>query len=455
MLRPLVSILDEHPDRPLGSQIHEMLKRDGRWHVELAPAEPAVRVAGRGVRGDLIVLVLPAPAERARQLLDRLQSEHPGIPLLPVLRAQDLAQFDDVPFRTGDFLVPPLREPEVLARVQRLLLDSRASGRRTPAGGTHDTVGLGHLIGEDPAFVVVKRKLPLIARHEAPVLLTGETGTGKGLCAEALHYLSRRVGKPFLPVNCGAISLELFERELFGHEAGAFTGAGAGRPGLVAEAEGGTLFLDEIEALSVSAQVKLLRLLEDKTYHVVGSPKRRLADVRIFAASNGNLAETVREGAFRKDLFYRLAVLTLTLPPLRERRGDIPLLVAHFLARHAAQEAKRRRLSARAVEALCHHTWPGNVRELENVLEQALALTEGETIEAEDLPIPRMPFHPADAPGTSFQQRKAQVIEQFEKSYLEELLQAHRGNVTRAARAAHTGRRTLGRLIKKHQLSKH
>jgi len=432
-----------------------MLKRDGRWQVELAPAQPAVGVAGRGVRGDLIVLVLPVPAERARQLLDKLQSEHPGIPLLPILRVQELAQLDDVPFRTGDFLVPPLREPEVLTRVRRLLLDARVSGRRTSTGGGRDTVDLGHLVGEDPAFVVVKRKLPLFARHEAPVLLTGETGTGKGLCAEALHYLSRRAGKPFLPVNCGAISLELFERELFGHEAGAFTGAGAGRPGLVAEAEGGTLFLDEIEALNVSAQVKLLRLLEDRTYHVVGSPKRRQADVRIFAASNGNLAEKVREGTFRKDLFYRLAVLTLTLPPLRERRGDIPLLVAHLLASHAAQGAKPRRLSARAVEALGHHAWPGNVRELENVLEQALALTEAETIEAEDLPIPRMPFHPSHAPGTSFRQRKAQVIEQFEKAYLAELLQTYRGNVTNAARAAHTGRRTFGRLIKKHQLSKH
>ncbi len=454
MLRPLISILDEHPGRPLGSQIHEILKRDERWQVEFAPAEPAVGAASRGVRGDLIVLVLSAPAEPARQLLDRLQSGHPGIPLLPVLRAQDLAQLEDVPFRTGDFLVPPLRETEVLARVRRLLLDSRASGCRASAESTHDTVGLGHLVGEDPAFVVVKRKLPLIARHEAPVLLTGETGTGKGLCAEVLHNLGRRAGKPFLPVNCGAISLELFERELFGHEAGAFTGAGAGRPGLVAEAEGGILFLDEIEALSVSAQVKLLRLLEDRTYHVVGSPKRRQADVRIFAASNGNLAEKVREGTFRKDLFYRLAVLTLTLPPLRERRGDIPLFVAHFLARHAAQGAKRRRLSARAVEALGHHAWPGNVRELENVLEQALALTEAETIEAEDLPIPRMPFHPSDAPGSSFRQRKAQVIAQFEKAYLEELLQIHRGNVTSAAGAARTGRRTLGRLIKKHQLSK-
>lgn len=192
-----------------------------------------------------------------------------------------------------------------------------------------DAVGLAHLVGESSAFVMLKRKLPLLAQCEAAVLLTGETGTGKGLCARALHYLSRRAGKPFLPVNCGAIPVELFERALFGHQKGAFTSAWAAQSGLIAEVEGGTLFLDEIATLSLSAQAKLLRFLEDQTYYVLGSPRPRQADVWIIAATNVELLRKVRDGTLREDFFYRLAVMTLTLPPLRERRADIPCLVAH------------------------------------------------------------------------------------------------------------------------------
>ncbi len=312
---------------------------------------------------------------------------------------------------------------------------------------------LAQLVGEDPAFMAVKRKIPLVARCEAPVLITGETGTGKELCARALHYASRRRGKPFLPVNCGAIPVELFENELFGHQKGAFTNAWIAQPGLIAEAEGGTLFLDEIETLSLGTQVKLLRFLQDQTYHALGSPKPRQADVWILAATNAELTHKVRDGTFREDLFYRLAVLTLTLPPLRERRADIPLLAARFWARYAEAWGEKRQLSPRALEALCHYAWPGNIRELENVIQQVAMLTDAQTIEPEDLPIPLSPSSSASR-DNSFKHAKAQVIEQFEKAYLTELLRVHKGNVTYAARVAQTERRAFGRLIKKYHIAK-
>jgi two-component system, NtrC family, response regulator GlrR len=294
--------------------------------------------------------------------------------------------------------------------------------------------------------------LPLMARSNESVLITGETGTGKELCARALHYLSPRAGKPFLPVNCGAIPNELFESELFGHARGAFTGAWAAQRGFIAEAEGGTLFLDEVEALSLGCQVKLLRFLEDHTYHTLGSSRLRHADVGILAATNVSLARMVREGAFRADLFYRLSVLTVDLPPLRERREDIPRLVTHLWARCSGGTS--RRFSAAAMEALCGYDWPGNVRELENVIRQLATLTQSETIDLEDLAI-----RPAPAPtgfrGTSLKQAKARAIAQFERAYLSDLIQAHQGNITRAARAAQKERRAFGRLVKKYQLTTH
>jgi DNA-binding NtrC family response regulator len=249
--------------------------------------------------------------------------------------------------------------------------------------------------------------------------------------------------------------VELFESELFGHQKGAFTSAWISQPGLIAEAEGGTLFLDEIETLSLCAQVKLLRFLQDRTYHVLGCPKPRQADVWILAATNAELTSKIRDGTFREDLFYRLTVMTLTLPPLRERRADIPLLAARFLAQYADQHREgKRQLSSRALEALFHYAWPGNIRELENVIQQAAMLTDAQTIEPEDLPIPPSPPSSASK-DTSFKQAKAQAIAQFEKTYLMEMLRVHQGNVTQAARAAQTERRAFGRLIKKYHIAKH
>jgi len=344
---------------PLGFEVRTILQQEQSYQVDLV-AEPRPDITASA---DLAIPILRTPRQQSRDFLTALRQKDPDLPLLPVLRAADLDEqrgflLSCVP----DFIVTPLREAEVRARVSRLLRGHRAPDRDPVGDPAAVAGGLDHLVGEAPAFAAVKRILPLMARSNNPVLITGETGTGKDLCARALHYLSPRADKPFLPVNCGAIPVELFESELFGHVRGAFTGAWAAQPGFIAEAEGGTLFLDEVEALSLGCQVKLLRFLEDHTYHTLGSARLRRADVWIVAATNVSLTRMVREGTFRADLFYRLSVLGLDLPPLRERRGDIPRLVAHLWSRCTGGEP--RRFSPAALEALASYDWPGNVREL-------------------------------------------------------------------------------------------
>jgi DNA-binding NtrC family response regulator len=254
-------------------------------------------------------------------------------------------------------------------------------------------------------------------------------------------------------MNCGAIPFDLFERELFGHQKGAFTSAWAAQPGLLTEAEGGTLFLDEIEALPLLAQVKLLRFLQDHTYCVLGSPKIRQANVRIIASTNVDLKRKIHDGSFREDLYYRLAVLILDLPALRERSSDVPLLARHFLNLYSeSEERPGMRLSDAALTTLTEYSWPGNVRELENVIHQILVLSESRIIEPEDLPI-SFP-HATPSLSASHKEAKARAIEQFERTYIGELLKRHHGNVTQAAREAKKDRRAMGRLIKKYQLPK-
>ena len=276
-----IAIIDDGPGQQLGSQIKAILQRERCYVVDLIQdslPEPADLTSPPL---DLIIAVLPPSTQRTKQLLGALRAKAAETPFLRVRRSADLPQmFDGALWRTHDFLVTPLRAAEMRARVRQLLPAGEGQKRAAAHEPFADDGGVAHLVGDDPAFVAVKRKLPLLAQSEVPVLLSGETGTGKELCARALHYLSRRAGKPFLPVNCGAIPVELFERELFGHQKGAFTGAWAAQPGLIAEAEGGTLFLDEVEALSLGAQIKLLRFLEDQTDRQAAEPCAEIARVQ-------------------------------------------------------------------------------------------------------------------------------------------------------------------------------
>jgi DNA-binding NtrC family response regulator len=313
---------------------------------------------------------------------------------------------------------------------------------------------LSRLVGRAFAFRACVSQLPAIALSEASVLIEGETGTGKELVARAVHYLSERAAFPFIALNCGSLPDTLIEAELFGHERGAFTDAQSTRQGLIAQAEGGTLFLDEIDTLPPKAQVGILRLVQDKCYRPLGSSKEHQADIRILAATNTSLLKLAESGIFRIDLYYRLCVFSIHLPPLRERLEDIPMLAQHFLNKHLPAHRPLMILSDEAQAELLRREWRGNVRELENAIIRGIHLCSGTTIKPADLGLPSSSAQPP-APGQhdtllDFRGMKRRVIESFERDYLARLMSEHKGNISAAARTAHKERRDLGRLLKKY-----
>ncbi len=274
--------------------------------------------------------------------------------------------------------------------------------------------------------------------------------------ARAVHYSSARASYPFVAVNCGALVETLLEDEFFGHERGAFTGALCQKSGVLAQAHRGTLFLDEVDTLSAKAQIDLLRVVQERKFRAIGSQRDQAADIRIVAATNTQLDQLVHSGSFRADLYYRLSVFWLHLPPLRERKEDIVLLAAHFLDKHTLSKDSELKLSSTACEALLAWHWPGNVRELENAIIRAVHFSGAGSIETPDLRLPASAKPTAEAgPAAvnSFKSKKRDAIEAFEKDYLARLMSEHRGNVTQAAAAAHKERRDLGKLLKKYDLN--
>jgi two-component system response regulator GlrR len=320
------------------------------------------------------------------------------------------------------------------------------------------------LIGESPAFAAAKRLISRFADCDAPVIIGGETGTGKELAARAIHYQGSRRDRPFVPMNCGAFPEGLIENELFGHKRGAFTDARTDSPGLLRLADRGTLFLDEIDSLAPRAQCTLLRFLQDRRYRPLGSSREETVDVRIIAASNRDLSELADGGAFRADLLFRLRLLSLSLPPLRERSGDPELLAEHFLQecrRRYGRPAKRMHHTFRAFINV--HPWPGNVRELENFVHREYLLSDeaelvyagpGEQeserdVDGRERPGPVDVFSSLQAIA-SYRDAKAHAIEQFDREFLNALLVRTGGNVSRAARISGKERRALGKLLKKY-----
>jgi two-component system response regulator GlrR len=309
------------------------------------------------------------------------------------------------------------------------------------------------LVYASSAMAQVAQRIVRFADSDTTVLIQGETGTGKEVCAQAVHYLSRRVSQPWVALNCGAIPGELIEDELFGHVRGAYTTAVGARPGLVREAEGGTLFLDDVDCLPLAAQAKLLRFLQEREYRPVGSNQLVHADVRVIAASNRDLHTLAERGAFRQDLFYRLSVLRLSLPPLRQRREDIVLLTRHFLQRFAAELGRPATdFTPGAMDRLLAHSWPGNVRELRHAIERAVFVSQGVHLGADDLEFDDGSCAAADGPDDdeSFQSAKARLVSDFERHYIERLLARSGGNIAQAARSAKKNRRAFFELMRKH-----
>jgi two-component system response regulator GlrR len=320
-----------------------------------------------------------------------------------------------------------------------------------------EALTLQGFVGESPILLSELRKLPSYARSDACVLILGETGTGKELCARMVHYLGPRANGPFVALNAGAIPTELVENELFGHDAGAYTSARGPQRGLVAEAEGGTLFLDEIDSVPLQSQVKLLRFLQEKEYRPLGARRILAANVRVIAASNIDLDHSVVTGRFRKDLFYRVNVLPVKLPSLNERKEDISLLAKHFVLKHAKScGGEKIGLAPEALLKLQQYEWPGNVRELENVVERAVVLSQDCLIRAGDidLPVTSPPnVDPGAAGRETFQVAKARTVNNFERAYLQSALEQHHGNISQAARSCGKNRRAFFALMQKHRIT--
>lgn len=312
------------------------------------------------------------------------------------------------------------------------------------------------LVGNSEPFQRMMTAIRKIANYDATVLITGETGSGKELAARAIHYQSKRSDKPFIPVNCGALPDHLIENELFGHCRGAYTDAREDQRGLIAQAQGGTLFLDEVDALSAKAQVSLLRFLQDGSYRPLGARHGEAADVRVLAACNVDLQQLVDQERFRADLHYRINVMELAVPPLRERADDIVLLARHFIAEAACRyDLPPRELHPDTIVWLHSQRWPGNARELQNRIQREFLMCEGTSIEIRPPPPAADRRHQADrrlAPvdTLNFNAAKQITLQAFERSHLLRLMRESTGNVTRAARLAGKERRALGKLLKKY-----
>jgi DNA-binding NtrC family response regulator len=317
----------------------------------------------------------------------------------------------------------------------------------------------GNIIGSSSPMIEVYRMIDSVSHSTSTVLLQGESGTGPELVARAIHSRGQRGAKPFVAVNCSAIPENLVESELFGHVRGAFTGAISTRMGLFEAADGGTILLDEVGELPPQVQVKLLRALQEGEIKRVGASESTKVDVRVIAATNINLHQAMIEGVFREDLYYRLNVITIPIPPLRDRVEDIPLLAYHFLRKYALRSGRdARRISLDAMRALRSYSWPGNVRELENAMERSVVLARGDAIAPADLPSSVMSVTDSEVSRNvlmdlPFGEAKRRVIEEFEREYLQEILRRAGGNVSEAARHATLDRSNFRRILKKYHLA--
>jgi len=400
-----------------------------------------------------IVLFRPPPGPTLQNFIEHLRKTWKQSAFIAVLcggleteatrNACCLAELDE-------FLSCPFQLDELAIRMRRQLqkriVDSASPNIELPIKN--------RFIGESHVLRNAIAKIPLFASSDATILISGETGTGKDLYARSIHYHSNRRGKPFIPVNCGALPEQLFENEMFGHTKGAYTDAHGEQNGLLQEAEGGTIFLDEIDGLSSAAQIKLLRFVQDREYRLLGSPKVRTADVRILAATNANLLDKIHLKEFREDLYYRLNILSVSLPPLRDHLEDIPLLAGHFVSYYASKNGMSAPgLSPQALQKLLTYHWPGNIREFQTIIQRAVIVSSSHVLEADVFDLPANASK-IEASIGAWSQAKGRAIEQFERAFLTNLLSTHHGNVSQAARAAGKERRSFQRLLRKYGLDR-
>jgi DNA-binding NtrC family response regulator len=434
-----ILIVDDSPDTL--EVLERNLKTKGYSVCVAAGVEEAVRLL-ESIRIDLVITDQRMPGMSGIELVRYVRENLRDVQIMMITGYGSIGgAVEAVRAGAEDYLNKPFTDAELFAAVERALEKKRArlaahvqTGRKE-----HDTYGI---LGDSPAMERVLMAIRKAAATPATVLITGESGTGKELVARAIHYSSPRASAPFVPVNCGGIPEGLLESELFGHVKGAFTGATDTRAGFFQTADGGTIFLDEISETSPAMQVKLLRVLQDKEVCMVGDTRTRKVDARILAATNKDLRSLVSRELFREDLFFRLSVITISVPPLRDRGDDVLRLAQHFAAKYSRELQKQPlRFSDDSLRVLRNYTWPGNVRELENVIQRLVVMTDGDEIEAPDFP-------PLMRSSTLRQTGPNRSLADVERDHIRAVLTNVGGNKTRAAEILGIDRKTLREKLK-------
>jgi len=443
-----VWLIDDDPT--VRALVQTVLENAG-YNVEEFPSGPeALATAGR--RPDAVLLDLVMPEMDGTRVLRELKRRWPDLPVIILTAVNDVSRAVEVTkLGAYDYLVKPVDDERLGATLDHALSHNRLEREvERLRGELGERYHLRNIVGSSAAMCRVYEQIEKVIESDITVFISGESGTGKELVAKAIHYGSRRASGPFVDVNCAAIPEGLQESEIFGHERGAFTGAVAAHPGKFEQAQGGTIFLDEVGEMAASAQARLLRVLQERTVQRIGGTRRIDLEVRVVSASNRDLAQMVREGGFRQDLYYRLVVFPIHIPPLRERPEDIPLLVDHFLRKFAGDAGVRvERVAPRAMERLVQYAWPGNVRELENVVHRSLLVASGSELSEEDLP-PELGG--ANVAEPQDEEHGYLSLEEIEKRAIARVLAGCSWNLSEAARRLGIGRSTLYRKIEQYGL---
>ncbi|HTU01208.1 MAG TPA: sigma-54 dependent transcriptional regulator [Candidatus Sulfotelmatobacter sp.] len=440
---PQVQVLVVDDERPTRFLMERELPRAGFQVMAAESGEQALEQL-RARDFDVVLLDLKMPGMGGMEALRRIRDSGAAAEVVVLTGYPDVSTaIDAMKLGAYDYLTKPFKLAEVEVVLRRAadrkrLQKENVALRRMVA----QREGAPRIVGRSAAMTGLLETVGRIAATEANVLIEGESGTGKGLVAQAIHQQSRRAEGPFLAINCGGFQDALLESELFGHEKGAFTGASSTKPGLFEVAEGGTLFLDEVAEMSAAMQAKLLQVLDSRELRRLGGTRVQRVDVRIVAATNKHLADEVKAGRFREDLYYRLNVVSLTLPPLRERKEDIPLLVEYLLARLRTSHGPTRAISPDAMRQLAEYPWPGNVRELANMVERLIILAPGQVIGTNDLP-------PTLRPDTAARPASGPLsLSEVERAHIARVLGETRGKKMRAARLLGIDLKTLNKKIK-------
>jgi DNA-binding NtrC family response regulator len=448
--RPSVMIVDD--DAVTCELLCEVFERQG-FAVHSEQSADAALSAVAAERPDVILSDVRMKTRfDGLALLDHVRREHPETPVV-LMTAFGSVETAVRAVREGafDYISKPFKMDAVVSTVRRAL-DARPSDKARDGDELEEGELASGIVGRDPAMLGVYKMIASVCDSRSAVLITGESGTGKELIARAIHSHGTRQAEPFVAVNCGALTETLLESELFGHVRGSFTGAIANKRGIFEQAGGGTVFLDEISETGAALQVKLLRVLQEREVTPVGGHAAVKISARVIAATNGNLEELCERGAFRRDLFYRLNVIQIHVPPLRERRDDIPLLVPYLLRKHAPEGQQPPSVDEDTMQRLISYSWPGNVRELENVVERAVTLNRDGRITLEDLPMKvrggkaGAPSRGAGADDLADLFAGMPTLDEVERRYLLHVLEATGGNRKRAAEIIGISRRTIYRM---------